>query len=556
MNNWKIGTRIAAGFGVVILIAVVLGAVGYIELETVDSNVTLLANDALPGIIAIDQVNIQQLQRYSVLVEHVFATDRSETSRLETEAAELKPKISSLMEAYEKTISHEEDRQLFEAAKKARDPFLSAFDHALHLSQSGKKKEAVEALRRQVKPLFNKFLAATEAVVSYNQNLSTTEIKAVMGAVESAKMSTVVGLVLALILGLGISVLVSRSITGPLDVAVRHVGRIANGDVSGEMEREYLERHDEIGTLAKAMQTMSVSLRKMLTEIGGEIRVLASSSSELSASAGQMTEGSRVASDKSHLVAAAAEQMTANAVSVAAAMEQTSTNLAMVTTATEQMTSTIGEIARNSEKARRITGEATSQATRITDQIQHLGQAAHEIGRVTETITEISSQTNLLALNATIEAARAGAAGKGFAVVANEIKELAQQTATATEDIKARIAGVQSSTSAGITEIEKISHVIHDVSDIVSIIAAAIEEQATVTKDISDNISQASTGVSDANIRVSESSQASKAIAQDISSVDHSARDMASGSEQIRASATELSKVAEQLKATVSGFKM
>src|ERR1035438_8996897 len=172
------------------------------------------------------------------------------------------------------------------------------------------------------------------------------------------------------------------------------------------------------------------------------------------------------------------------------------------------MTSTISEIAGNSEKARRITGDATQQAARITEQMNLLGQAAREIGKVTETITEISSQTNLLALNATIEAARAGAAGKGFAAVANEIKELAQQTAAATEDIKGRIAGVQSSAAGGISEIEKVSQVIHEVSDIVTSIAAAIEEQSTATKDIARNIAEASAGVQNANKRVSETSQA------------------------------------------------
>ena len=171
----------------------------------------------------------------------------------------------------------------------------------------------------------------------------------------------------------------------------------------------------------------------------------------------QMTSGSRNASDKAHSVSAAAEEMSSNITSVAAGMEETTTNLAHVASATEQMTSTIGEIAQNSEKARRITDEATRQAARITEQINQLGVAAREIGKVTETITEISSQTNLLALNATIEAARAGTAGKGFAVVATEIKALAQQTAAATEDIKGRIAGVQSATAGGITEIGKVS---------------------------------------------------------------------------------------------------
>jgi methyl-accepting chemotaxis protein len=220
------------------------------------------------------------------------------------------------------------------------------------------------------------------------------------------------------------------------------------------------------------------------------------------------------------------------------------------------MTATIGEIAGNSEKARRITEEATHQAVRIGEQMNHLGRAAQEIGKVTETITEISSQTNLLALNATIEAARAGSAGKGFAVVANEIKELAKQTAGATEDIKGRIAGIQSSTTGGIAEIEKISHVIQDVSDIVASIAAAIEEQATVTKEIARNIGDASTGVRDASVRVSESSSATQSIAQEIAVVDEAAREMAVGSEQVRGNATGLSKLAEQLQATVSRFQV
>jgi methyl-accepting chemotaxis protein len=173
---------------------------------------------------------------------------------------------------------------------------------------------------------------------------------------------------------------------------------------------------------------------------------------------------------------------------------------------------------------------------------------------VTETITEISSQTNLLALNATIEAARAGAAGKGFAVAANEIKELAQQTAAATEDIKTRIAGVQSSTTSGITELEKVSHVIREVSEIVTTIATAIEGQSTVTKDIANSIGHASMGVADANLQVAQTSQASQEMARDITGVDSAAREMTDGSEQVRTSAGELTKVTEQLQTTVARF--
>jgi methyl-accepting chemotaxis protein len=352
------------------------------------------------------------------------------------------------------------------------------------------------------------------------------------------------------------AVLLSRSIASPLATAVAHLERIAQGDLSQDAPAEFQVRGDEIGNLARAKQKMIEGLRSLTREIAGGTQVLASSSTELLASSTQLTTGSRNASDKANSVSAAAEEMSSNITSVAAGMEQTTTNLAHVAAATGEMTATIGEIAQNSEKARRITDEATRQAARINDQIQQLGAAAREIGKVTETITDISSQTNLLALNATIEAARAGAAGKGFAVVATEIKALAEQTAAATEDIKGRITGVQAATSGGIAEIEKVSQVIQEVNSIVASIAAAIEEQSAATKEIARNIAEASTGVNEANTRVAESSHVSREIAKDIASVNGSARDIASGGENVRGSAGELSRVAESLQATVAHFRI
>jgi methyl-accepting chemotaxis protein len=347
----------------------------------------------------------------------------------------------------------------------------------------------------------------------------------------------------------------TRGIATPVATVLAHLDQIAQGDLSQDASPELQTRADEIGALARGTQTMTVALRKMIHEISSGIGVLSLSSAELTATSTQMTSGSRQASDKAHSVAAAAEEMSSNIASVAAGMEQTTANLAHVSSATEQMTSTIGEIARDSEKARGITDEAMRQAARITVQINELGAAAREIGKVTETITEISSQTNLLALNATIEAARAGSAGKGFAVVATEIKALAQQTAAATEDIKRRIAGVQAATAGGITEIGKVSQVISEVSAIVAGTAAAIEQQSAAIKDIARNIADASMGVTEANTRVSESSQVSREIARDIVTVDSAAGELARGSDHVRTSAGELSTVAEALRVTVSRFQ-
>jgi methyl-accepting chemotaxis protein len=186
--------------------------------------------------------------------------------------------------------------------------------------------------------------------------------------------------------------------------------------------------------------------------------------------------------------------------------------------------------------------------------MRDLGRAAQDIGKVTETITSISAQTNLLALNATIEAARAGAAGKGFAVVANEIKELAQQTASATEDIKSKISGIQASTGGAMGDIEKIAQVIKEVGDIVSSIAAAIEEQSTVTKDVASNIAQATMGVKDANERVSQTAAVAQNIAKDIANVNATVTELVTGSEQVQSSTGELATIAEQLKHRASTF--
>jgi methyl-accepting chemotaxis protein len=237
-------------------------------------------------------------------------------------------------------------------------------------------------------------------------------------------------------------------------------------------------------------------------------------------------------------------------------MEEATTNLATVTDATQEMNSTIGRIVVNADKARTISEQAGQQAQRLTALMQQFGQAAQEIGQVTETITDISSQTNLLALNATIEAARAGEAGKGFAVVASEIKELAKQTAAATEDIKGRVSGVQQSAGGAMTDIEKITVVIGEVGSLVAGIAAAIEEQAIITRDVVGNISQASEGVREANEQVAQTASVSQEMAREIAGINLVVADIRKGGEQVQTNATELAAVADQLKALVGQFRI
>ncbi len=477
---------------------------------------------------------------------------KTSSAYLEEIEAAKKARLASLTEfraLADTPTSIQHGADLAESIAAASEISKAAMDS---LSQ-GKFQAAIEEFRAY--GLVGLALRAKAAEASqFQQSKMVESEKASRAAASAIWIAIVAGSLIAIALAVTGGSLLTRGIASPLSLAVVHLDEIAQGDLSKDTPAEFQERGDEIGTLTRAQQAMITALRKMMQEISGGIEVLSSSSSGLLSSSGEMTSGSRQASDKAHSVSAAAEEMSSNITSVAAGMEQTSANLAHVATATDQMTSTIGEIAANSEKARRITDEATRQAARITSQINQLGAAAREIGKVTEAITEISSQTNLLALNATIEAARAGSAGKGFAVVATEIKALAQQTATATEDIKGRIAGVQDATAGGIAEIGKITEVIQEVSAIVASIAAAIEQQSAATKDIARNVAEASTGVAEANTRVAETSHVSREIAKDIVTVDRAAGEMANGSDHVRASAAGLSTVAGELRVSVSRF--
>lgn len=311
--------------------------------------------------------------------------------------------------------------------------------------------------------------------------------------------------------------------------------------------------HDE---LMLSLAQMSEQLRSMFVNIAQGIGTLAESSDEMRAISQQMNFEAGQSADRAATVSLAAEKMSGHAMFVANGMTQTTVNLTTIATATEEMSVTISEIANNSEKARHITHEASRQADSLTQSIHELGSAAEQIGQVTQTINAISSQTNLLALNATIEAARAGSAGKGFAVVANEIKELARQTAESTEDIRKRIDGIQNTTSTAVVEIQKITTVIREVSEIVSVIATAVEEQSLTTREIATNINLASLGMQDANEKVGQNSVTISEVTQDIGVVNQSAVSIREASEQVQTGSNRLADLAAQLQTSVQKFKV
>jgi len=381
-----------------------------------------------------------------------------------------------------------------------------------------------------------------------------SSLEATNKEVTRAKISvTIWTLAILSAISLTVWLLLDRNIIRPLRNATTYIKEIAEGKLTAKLA---VNNKDEFGNISYNLNNMANGLNQMIREIITVSESLLGSSDVLGKTAESLVQGSKETSERSVSVSAAAEEMSSNMTSVAAATEEAATNIALVSNSTEQMAATIREIAQNTETAKIITAKAVDEASNASVRIDELGLAASKIGRVTETITEISGQTNLLALNATIEAARAGEAGKGFAVVANEIKELAKQTADATHEIKAQIDGIQSSTSATVTQIENITRVINEVNEIVVIIVAAVEEQNVTTNEIAENISQATLGIQEVTENVTQSSLVAEEVAKDITAVSNESSDVAHKSTDVSRSAHTLKELATQLRAMVSRFKV
>jgi len=352
-----------------------------------------------------------------------------------------------------------------------------------------------------------------------------------------------------------LSFYIALGISSGLHGFIRSFRDITTGD--GDLTKRIAVRsQDELGELASLFNLYLETLQEMISKIAANSQAVTDSADSLTALSGQVNERSLDTSMVSNSVAAGAEEMAANLNAVAAAMEQSSTNTAMVAAAAEEMTATITEIATNAERASAITQEAVQQSMVVSERMEELGGAASAIGKVTETINDISDQTNLLALNATIEAARAGQSGKGFSVVANEIKELAQQTAEATRHIKGQIEGIQSTTTMTVAEIKRIAEIINQVHELVVTIATAVEEQSAATSEIAANIAQASMGLQEVNENVGLGSVVAGGITADITKVSVAAGEITTSSDQVRERAQQLQIMAGELKAIVSRFRI
>jgi methyl-accepting chemotaxis protein len=326
-----------------------------------------------------------------------------------------------------------------------------------------------------------------------------------------ARRNVLVVLALGLLVGLTIAWYTASLIVGSLRRLQVAVEAMAAGDLTARAD---VVQRDEVGQMARSLAVAQESVRSVVEQVASSAAAVAAASEELAASSQQ--------------IAAGAEETSVQAGVVSAAAEEVSRNVQTVSAGSEEMGASIREIAQSANDAARVAAQAVTVVESTNATVASLGASSQEIGNVVKVITSIAEQTNLLALNATIEAARAGEAGKGFAVVANEVKELAQETARATEDIARRVEAIQADTGGAVGAIGEISTIIGSINDYQLTIASAVEEQTATTNEMSRNVAEAATGSGEiaANITgvASASSSTTEAVTQARGAIDEMAR--------------------------------
>lgn len=367
-----------------------------------------------------------------------------------------------------------------------------------------------------------------EIVKISNDLVANDQAEAVAVARTRTRILLLVGLVVLTVV-VGFAYTIARSILGPLHETLIVLQGLADGDLRHQVT---VDSTDEVGAMGRALNRAIDGVAKAIGLIAENAVLVASASEELNATSQQIT--------------ANAEETSAQADMVSKSAQQVSQNLQTVATGAEQMGASIKEIAKNATEAARVATAAVRVAETTTATVSKLGDSSTEIGQVIKVITSIAQQTNLLALNATIEAARAGEAGKGFAVVANEVKELAKETAKATEDISRKIEAIQTDTKAAVDAIASISGVINQINDISGTIATAVEQQNTTTNEMSRNVSQAAQGSGEITSNVA-------GVAEAAQSTTRGAADTQKASQQLVETATQLRHLVEQFKIGTSG---
>jgi methyl-accepting chemotaxis protein len=530
VKNLRMRTKLIGGFLVIALIAGVIGVSGILNLrKTAKADQDLYVNDTVPLPVYGDFVVTLQKIRVA-LRDNLASRTPEQHQKYEAMIETLSDHLVKGIDGLDQSNMTAEQKNTVTHLQAALKTYMDYRTRTVDFAKSGKPEQGWDLIWN---PEYLKTANEVQGTLDKLMDMEIADgkktVEANAASASSATTQMIILIVVGLALAVGAGLWVTSMITGPVGRIVKVLDALASGDLTSRLK---VDSKDEIGQMGEALNQAMSKISAAIQSVAENAQQVANASEEFSAVSQQITSNS--------------EETTAQANVVSNATDQVNRNLQTVATGAEEMSSTIADIAKNATESARISGEAVKTAETTNATVSKLGVSSAEIGQVIKVITSIAQQTNLLALNATIEAARAGEAGKGFAVVANEVKELAKQTAKATEDISQKIAAIQSDTKGAVDAIATIGAVINQISDISSTIATAVEEQSATTNEMSRNVTEAAKGSTEITQNIAGVSQA----AQGTSS---SAHESMKAAQQLAQMSTELRGLVEQFKVTDDG---
>jgi methyl-accepting chemotaxis protein len=524
LADLPVSTKILAAVAVAGIVALAVGLTGLVALSRSSSSAQRIYSGNVESVSALGDLRAAMLQARLDLTLHFIVQDTATMKVAENAFKADVAAVDTALTAYQ-TDATAADPAVMTDIKTLWAQYVDIGEtKQIPASERGDRVSWLKTRTSDIDPRIAKVFQDLNTLRTAEQKAAATSAASAHSGYVSSRMTSIVLLVVGLALALGVGLLVARQIVGSLGRVREVCTALADGDLT---RTAALTSRDEPGRMGQALDSAMVRLRETVSTIDGSAGSLAGAAEQMSSVAMQ--------------IAASAEETSAQAQTVSAAAEEISRSVDSVSAGSEEMGAAIREISQNAAEAAKVASEAVDLASKTSATMNKLGESSAEIGNVIKVITAIAEQTNLLALNATIEAARAGEAGKGFAVVASEVKDLAQETARATEDISRRVETIQADTNGAVTAIEQITTVIARISDFQTTIASAVEEQTATTGEMNRNVTEAATGTGD--------------IAQNITGVAESARITSEGVTQTQQATAELTRMSTGLKQLVSAFQ-